>query len=152
MRFSVKPIIWPLVLVHALVGCAMDVPEVPAADFVIQSITPAEFSDVNNTSTLSVTYTWKIKNYDPQKRYAMQILQYDTNLNWLMLAKSFEITSASGITMNVYSGAEFYTCFFGLCTRKAALPFRLYFTIEQLEDASSSYGTTLARTREYIYN
>jgi len=130
----------------------MDVPEVPRADLTIQSVTPAEFSDINNTSTLSVTYTWNIRNYNPQKRYVMQILLYDTNTSSASMAKSFELTSGSGTTMSVYSGAEFYTCFFGNCTRKAALPFRLYFTIEELDNGSATYGTTLARTREYIYN
>lgn len=132
-------------------GCAMEMPEVPKADLVITALSPVEYTSINQNSSLIVNYTWSIEKYDTGKKYRMQILLYDTNDSSAEMVKAFDINSASGSASMGYSALEFYNCFFG-CVRKAALPFRLYFTIEQLNDSGSTYGTTLARSREYIYN
>lgn len=132
-------------------GCAMEIPDVPKASLTIGSVSPAEQANVNDTSTLSVTYSWNIANYDASKRYTMQILLYDTNKDMPFVATAFQLNAASGTRTDSYSGNTFYNCIFG-CVRKAALPFRIYFTVEQTESTGGDYGTTLARTREYIYN
>ncbi len=132
-------------------GCAMEMPEVPKADLVITALSPVENTSINQNSSLIVNYTWSIEKYDPSKKYKMQILLYDTNRSSAEMVKAFDINAAAGSASMGYSALEFYNCILG-CVRKAALPFRLYFTIEQLSDSGSTYGTTLARSREYIYN
>lgn len=132
-------------------GCAMEMPEVPKADLVITALSPVENTSINQNSSLIVNYTWSIDKYDAGKTYRMQILLYDTNRSSAELVKVFDISTASGSASMGYSAMEFYNCILG-CVRKAALPFRLYFTIERLDNAGASYGTTLARSREYIYN
>lgn len=134
-----------------LCSCVMDIPETPTATLTISSLSPIESTSIDKNSSLSVAYSWQIEKYDASKRYAMQILLYDTNDETASMTSSFTLNTASGTTTSAYSGQTFYTCILG-CVRKAALPFRLYFTIEKLESADAQYGTTLARTREYIYN
>jgi hypothetical protein len=129
----------------------MDIPEVPTATLTINSLSPTEQTSIDKNSSLSVTYSWQIEKYDASKRYAMQILLYDTNTESASMTNTFTLNSATGTTTSSYSGQTFYNCFFG-CVRKAALPFRLYFTVEKLDTADAQFGTTLARTREYIYN
>lgn len=132
-------------------GCVMDIPEVPTATLTISSLSPTEQTSIDKNSSLSVTYSWQIEKYDASKRYAMQILLYDTNTESASLTSSFTLNGASGTATSAYSGQTFYTCILG-CVRIAALPFRLYFTVEKLDTADAQYGTTLVRTREYIYN
>lgn len=132
-------------------GCVMDIPEVPTATLTISSLSPAELTSIDKNSSLSVTYAWQIEKYDASKRYAMQILLYDTNTETASMTSSFTLNGAAGTATSAYSGQTFYNCILG-CVRKAALPFRLYFTVEKLDTADAQYGTTLARTKEYIYN
>lgn len=126
-------------------------PEVPKAELAISTVSPAEKSNVDDNSNLSVSYSWNIEKYDTAKIYVMQILLYDTNTERAYISTSFPLTAATGTRTDSYSGRTFYNCILG-CVRKAALPFRVYFTIEQKENSSADYGTTLTRSREYIYN
>ncbi len=143
-------VLWVL-SVAFLSGCALSIPEVPKADLTISATTPAELSNVDDNSTLSVSYSWKIENYDAAKRYVMQVLLYDTNQGSPEWAVAFDLNPASGTKTDSYSGRNFYNCILG-CVRKAALPFRVYYTIEKLDSGNSHFGTTLARSKEYTYN
>ena len=127
------------------------IPDVPKADLTISTVSPAEKSNVDDNSNLSMNYSWNIEKYDSAKIYVMQILLYDTNTEAAYISTSFPLTAATGTRTDAYSGRTFYNCILG-CVRKAALPFRVYFTIEQKENSNDDYGTTLARSREYIYN
>ena len=134
----------------SLAGCMVDIPDVPKAELKISSVSPAENSNVDDNSNLSVGYSWNIAKYDAAKTYVMQILLYDVNTERAYISTSFPLNAASGTRTDTYSGRTFYNCILG-CVRKAALPFRVYFTVEQKDNVDADYGTTLARTREYTY-
>lgn len=153
MREKIQVICCGVILTVFAAGCVANLPEedAPTGTLTISSINPTESLSVDQNSNLSVSYTWNIQKYDASKRYEMQVWLYDTNNDGTDRAITFEINSASGSTTSNYVGRTFYNCIFG-CVRKTALPFRVFFTLVYYPDPNSTSPTTLARTRQYIYN
>lgn len=112
----------------------------------VSSVTPAEYSAVDNNSTLSVTYTYSIQNKEPGKQYQMMVWLYDTNTNVSFGTYSANLTADSGTVTNTFSGSTFYNCFITCNSRKTALPWRVTFKI-QVTDLKE-----LAKSGEYVYN
>jgi len=136
--------------VCSLSNCSMEIPAVPTATLTITAFTPAEQTAINDKSTLTANYSWSIPQYSLTNKYVMRILVYDTNTSEPYTAKDFEVITSHGSNSIQYSGAEFYTCIFS-CVRKAALPFRVYYTLVESANSSSSSAITLTRSREHQY-
>ncbi|MES0491986.1 MAG: hypothetical protein ABUK01_18475 [Leptospirales bacterium] len=112
----------------------------------VNSLNPPEYSLIDNHTRIFFDLDYSIKNYDSNRTYEMVVYLYDTNSEVSYGVYIVPISTATGNINDSFSSIRFYNCIFS-CVRRTALPFRMYFKI----DDSNSAGA-IGESREYNYN